>query len=55
VVVLLVSVTVLVGGCGVQRDTGSSATGVTQTGPSATASSSSLGSPAAVVVQALPQ
>jgi predicted lipoprotein with Yx(FWY)xxD motif len=38
--VLLVSVTVLVGGCGAQRDTGSSTTGVTPTGPSPTASSS---------------
>jgi predicted lipoprotein with Yx(FWY)xxD motif len=41
-VVLLVSVTMLVGGCSVQRDTGSSTTGVTSTGQSATASSSSF-------------
>jgi predicted lipoprotein with Yx(FWY)xxD motif len=47
VVVLLVSVTLLVGGCSAQRDTGSATTSVTPTGPSGTASSSAHSSPPA--------
>ncbi len=49
-IVLLVSVMVLVGGCGGRRGTGSSTTGVTTTSAAATAKSSSVGgtaSPAA--------